>query len=82
MSWSATTTSSATGSPAAGSEAGRWRPDPRLPAYLVGGFGALIAAIVSGHNELAALGAPFIALAAIGQDKKSNTSTSLFNHTF
>ncbi len=66
MSSSGTTTSSPTDSPGAGSEAGRWRPDPRLPAYLVGGFGALIAAIATGQHELAALGAPFIALAAIG----------------
>jgi uncharacterized protein (DUF58 family) len=44
----------------------RRRPDPRLAAYLVSGFGALIAAIATGRHELAALGAPFVALAAIG----------------
>lgn len=45
---------------------GRLRADPRLPAYLIAGFGALVAAIVTGQHELAALGAPFVALAAIG----------------
>jgi uncharacterized protein (DUF58 family) len=47
-------------------EAGRTRADPRLPAYLVAGLGAIIAAIATGRHELAALGAPFIALAAMG----------------
>jgi uncharacterized protein (DUF58 family) len=47
-------------------ERGRRRADPRLPAYLVAGFGALIAAIALGQPGLAALGAPFIALATIG----------------
>lgn len=56
----------ATSSPAGRSAAGRLRADPRLPAYLIAGFGALVAAIVTGRHELAALGAPFIALAAIG----------------
>lgn len=44
----------------------RLRADPRLPAYLIAGFGALVAAIVTGQHELAALGAPFVALVAIG----------------
>lgn len=47
-------------------ETGRRRADPRLPAYLVGGFGALLGAIVTGQPALAALGAPFLALAAVG----------------
>lgn len=47
-------------------DAGRRRADPRLPAYLVAGFGALLAAIAMGQAELAALGAPFLSLAAIG----------------
>jgi uncharacterized protein (DUF58 family) len=47
-------------------EAGRLRPDPRLPAYLVAGFGALVAAIATGRHELVALGAPFLALLAAG----------------
>lgn len=45
---------------------GRRRADPRLTAYLVSGFGAMLAAIVTGQPGLAALGAPFIALAATG----------------
>ena len=45
---------------------GRRRADPRLTAYLVAGFGALVAAIATGQAALAALGAPFLALAAIG----------------
>ncbi|HEX6363632.1 MAG TPA: DUF58 domain-containing protein [Albitalea sp.] len=45
---------------------GRRRADPRLPGYLVGGFGGLILAIVTGQPELAALAAPFLALAALG----------------
>lgn len=45
---------------------GRLRADPRLPAYLVGGFGALVVAIATGQAELAALAAPFLALAAAG----------------
>ncbi len=48
----------------AGGEAVRRRADPRLPAYLVAGLGALIAAIATGHPELAALGAPFVVLLA------------------
>jgi uncharacterized protein (DUF58 family) len=44
----------------------RLRADPRLPPYLIAGFGALVVAITTGHGELAALGAPFLALAAIG----------------
>lgn len=45
---------------------GRTRSDPRLPAYLVAGFGALLASIATGRHELVALGAPFLALAATG----------------
>ena len=48
-----------------GSEA-RWRADPRLPAYLVAGFGALVAALATGQAVLVALGAPFLVLAALG----------------
>lgn len=44
----------------------RLRPDPRLPAYLVAGFGALLASIALGRPELAVLGAPFLALVAMG----------------
>jgi uncharacterized protein (DUF58 family) len=47
-------------------EVRRVRPDPRLPAYLVAGFGALFVAIATGSHALVALGAPFLALAAIG----------------
>lgn len=47
-------------------EAGRRRADPRLTAYLIAGFGALVVAIATGQAEFAALGAPFLALAAIG----------------
>lgn len=53
-------------SPPASLEVARLRADPRLPAYLIAGLGALIAAIATGRHELAALGAPFVALAAIG----------------
>lgn len=42
------------------------RSDPRVPAYLVSGFGALVLALVTGQAVLAALGAPLIALAAVG----------------
>ncbi|TVP55154.1 MAG: DUF58 domain-containing protein [Gemmatimonadales bacterium] len=42
------------------------RTDPRLPGYLIAGFGALLAAIATGMPELAALGAPVLALAAVG----------------
>lgn len=52
--------------PAGGTPPARPRADPRLTAYLTAGLGALIAAIVTGQYELAALGAPFVALAAIG----------------
>ncbi|HEX2167963.1 MAG TPA: DUF58 domain-containing protein [Longimicrobiales bacterium] len=52
---------------------GRQRADPRLPAYLIGGFGALVAAITTGHQELAALGAPFLVLAAIGLVRREPT---------
>lgn len=44
----------------------RIRPDPRVSAYLVGGYGALLAAMATGYGELAALGAPLLALAAVG----------------
>jgi uncharacterized protein (DUF58 family) len=54
------------GTAAADSRDGRLRADPRLPAYLVAGLGALVAAIATGQPGLAALGAPFLALAAIG----------------
>jgi len=49
-----------------GPEGARSRPDPRLPAYVIGGLGALVAAITAGLPEIAALGAPFIVLAAAG----------------
>jgi uncharacterized protein (DUF58 family) len=52
--------------PASGRDAIRRRADPRLPAYLAAGLGALIASITTGQAEFAALGAPFVALAAIG----------------
>lgn len=55
------------GSPPSGEGAlVRRRADPRLPAYLVGGFGALVAAVATGQPALAALGAPFLVLAARG----------------
>ena len=44
----------------------RQRADPRLPAYLIAGFGALLVAIATGQGGVAALGAPFLALAALG----------------
>ena len=44
----------------------RRRSDPRLPAYLVAGFGALVLAVATGQPVLAALGTPFLMLAAIG----------------
>ena len=62
MNQTGTAPSTSTGSP----EAWHRRPDPRLPAYLVAGFGALIVAIATGRQEFAALGAPFLALAALG----------------
>jgi uncharacterized protein (DUF58 family) len=37
-----------------------------LPAYLVAGFGGLVAAIATGQAALAALGAPFVVLSALG----------------
>jgi uncharacterized protein (DUF58 family) len=57
----------------------RRRADPRLPAYLIAGFGALITAIATGRHELAALGAPFLALAAIGlaDRRPPNVRTSI-----
>lgn len=45
---------------------GHRRADPRLPAYLAAGFAPLILAIVTGQHEFAALGAPFLVLAALG----------------
>ena len=42
------------------------RPDPRLPAYMIAGLGAIVLAIVSQRHELVALGAPFLALVAMG----------------
>ncbi len=45
---------------------GSIRPDPRLPAYLVAGLGAVVLAITTQRHELVALGAPFIALLALG----------------
>lgn len=47
-------------------DSGRRRADPRLPAYLIAGFGALVLSIATGQAVLAALGAPFLALVAIG----------------
>ncbi len=50
----------------------RRRADPRLPAYLLAGFGALAGAVLTGEPQLVALGAPFIALSAMGLvDRKS-----------
>jgi len=49
-----------------GSGPGQRRPDPRLPAYLVAGFGACILAIATGWPELAWLGAPFLTLLGLG----------------
>lgn len=53
-----------------GLQEGHWRSDPRLPAYLLAGFGGLVAAIATGRPELAALGAPFLALAAAGLPRR------------
>ena len=53
-------------SPGAGWAVRRKRPDPRVPAYWVAGFGALVFSIVTGQHEWAALGAPFVVLVAIG----------------
>jgi uncharacterized protein (DUF58 family) len=58
--------SRATSAAAARTEVARRRADPRLPAYLIAGFGALLVAVATGQAALAALGAPFLALAAIG----------------
>lgn len=44
----------------------RRRSDPRLPAYLVAGFGALFYGLVTSQPELAALGAPFLTLLVLG----------------
>lgn len=43
----------------------RRRVDPRLPAYLFAGFLGLLAALSTGRPELAAIGAPFLTLAAL-----------------
>lgn len=51
---------------AAPSRTGQWRSDPRLSAYLLAGFGGLVAALATGQPEWAALGAPFLALGAAG----------------
>lgn len=66
MSPSATAVAVAGRPPPVAAQAGRRRADPRLPAYLVAGLGALLAAIATGRHELVALGAPFIALVAAG----------------
>lgn len=66
MSPAGSTTAQKSGFPGLGPEDRHRRTDPRLPAYLVAGFGALIVAIASGRHELAALGVPFLALAAVG----------------
>jgi len=47
-------------------EGPRRRPDPRLAPYLIAGFAPLFVAIATGRHELAALGAPFLALAVMG----------------
>ncbi|HSM06905.1 MAG TPA: DUF58 domain-containing protein [Longimicrobiales bacterium] len=52
--------------PLSGPDRSRVRADPRLGGYLVAGFGALVAAVLAGVPALAALGAPFVALAARG----------------
>ncbi len=49
----------------------RRRPDPRLPAYLVGGFVALFAGIATGRYELVAVGAPFLVLLVRGLTARS-----------
>lgn len=46
------------------------RADPRLPAYLLAGFGAMIVAIATGQHVLASLGAPFLVLAALGLSRR------------
>lgn len=48
------------------SEPSRPRADPRLPAYLIGGFGALIVALAVGEPQAVALAAPLLVLAALG----------------
>ena len=42
------------------------RSDPRLPAYLFAGFGALMFAAVAAQPAIAALGVPFLALLGLG----------------
>lgn len=49
------------------------RADPRLPAYLVAGFGAMVVAIATGEHILASLGAPFLVLAALGLPRRPPT---------
>jgi uncharacterized protein (DUF58 family) len=50
----------------AGPDRPRTRADRRLRAYLVAGLGGLLAAVLFGAPSLAALGAPFLVLAARG----------------
>lgn len=45
---------------------GHWRSDPRLSAYLASGLAALVLALAVGEPVWAALGAPFLALGAMG----------------
>ncbi|TVP79271.1 MAG: DUF58 domain-containing protein [Gemmatimonadales bacterium] len=45
---------------------GRWSVDPRLPAWVVAGFGGLLAAVATGRWEFAVLGTPFLVLGALG----------------
>lgn len=44
----------------------RHRSDPRLPTYLVAGFGALVAAVALGNAGVAMLGVPFLVLLVLG----------------
>lgn len=48
------------------------RPDPRMAGYLISGMGAIIIAIATGRHELAALGVPLVALAALGLADQRN----------
>lgn len=58
--------SASSGGPSDHPRVTRRRPDPRLPAYLVAGFGALVVSVAAAQPEVAALGVPFLALAALG----------------
>jgi len=49
----------------------RRHADPRLAAYLVAGFGTLLIAVATGQADLAALGAPFLVLAALGAGQRA-----------